>query len=99
MKELLKRLNKYELTKGEVLMILNLGLGIEGLERMPPRLRKEAQARDEEGVDKTEEEQGQSDEMVLGVVCEELEQRFGEDDIRGILETVREVVSEFGKGN
>lgn len=105
MKELLHRLGRYELTKGEVLMIMNLGLGLSGPDRMPPRLRREAQSRATENnqdgedgdVDKTVEEQEGSDEMVLGVVCEELEDRFNEEDVRGILSTVGECVREFAK--
>lgn len=86
---LMQRLARYELTKGEVVMILNLGLGLEDWEaRMPLRLRG--------GTDGAScaEEQRASDEAVLGAVCEELEQRFGPDEIQGILKTVEEVVSE-----
>jgi hypothetical protein len=89
MRVLVHRLTKYELTKGEVVMILNLGLGMEDWEgRMPPRLRG---GRD--GV-RSAEEQRTSDEWVLGAVCEELEQRFGPESIAEILGTVGEVLSE-----
>lgn len=100
LKVLLVRLKEWELTKGEVVMILNLGLGLgnEDGRRLPPRLRKDvliaAAAGDGDG-DKTSEEQEGSDELLLGVVCEELEQRFNEKDIRGILGAVGEVLKEF----
>ena len=90
---LVSRLAKYELTKGEVVMILNLGLGMEDWEgRMPPRLRGGA-----DGV-RSAEEQRASDEWVLGAVCEELEQRFGAEEVAGILATVGEVVREARQG-
>jgi hypothetical protein len=93
MKVLVERLGKYELTKGEVVMVLNLGLGLEDWQgRMPPRLRG-----GEDGV-RSAEEQRVSDEWVLGAVCEELEQRFGPEEIQAILKTVGEVVRE-GKGD
>lgn len=73
-------------------MIVNLGLGLEDWkERMPPRLRDGA-----DGV-RSAEEQRVSDEWVLGTVCEELEQRFGPEEIQGILETVGDVMREGGK--
>lgn len=82
-----ERLAKYELTKGEVVMILNLGLGLEDWKgRMPPRLRGGG-----DGVTSAE-EQRVSDEWVLAAVCEELEQRFGPEEIQGILGTVGEVL-------
>jgi hypothetical protein len=88
-----ERLGKYELTKAEVLMIVNLGLGLEDWkERMPPRLRDGA-----DGV-RSVEEQRVSDEWVLGTVCEELEQRFGPEEIQGILNTVGDVMREEEKG-
>jgi len=37
-----------------------------------------------------------SDEWVLGTVCEELEQRFGPEEIQGILKTVGDVMREEG---
>jgi phage host-nuclease inhibitor protein Gam len=84
-----ERLSKYELTKAEVLMIVNLGLGLEDWkERMPPRLRDGA-----DGV-RSAEEQRVSDEWVLGTVCEELEQRFRPEEIQGILKTVGDVMRE-----
>ena len=73
-------------------MIVNLGLGLEDWkERMPPRLR--------DGVDgvRSAEEQRVSDEWVLGTVCEELEQRFGPEEIQGILKTVGDVMREEGE--
>jgi hypothetical protein len=91
-RRLVERLGKYELTKAEVLMIVNLGLGLEDWkERMPPRLR--------DGADgaRSAEEQRVSDEWVLGTVCEELEQRFGPEEIQGILKTVGDVMREEGK--
>jgi hypothetical protein len=93
MRVLLQRLAKYELTKGEVVMLLNLGLGLEDWEgRMPPRLRG-----GEDGV-RSAEEQRVSDEWVLGAVCEELEQRFGPEEIQGILGTVGEMLREEKAG-
>jgi hypothetical protein len=90
-RRLVERLGKYELTKAEVLMIVNLGLGLEDWkERMPPRLRDGA-----DGV-RSAEEQRVSDEWVLGTVCEELEQRFGPEEIQGILKTVEDVMREKG---
>jgi hypothetical protein len=87
MRVLLQRLGKYELTKGEMVMILNLGLGMEDWEgRLPPRLRGGG-----DGV-RSVEEQLVSDEWALGAVCEELEQRFGPDEIQGILGTVGELL-------
>jgi hypothetical protein len=90
---LLQRLAKYELAKGEVVMILNLGLGLEDWKgRMPPRLRDGG-----DGVTSAE-EQRVSDEWVLAAVCEELEQRFGAEEIQAILGTVAEVLgAEKGK--
>jgi hypothetical protein len=90
---LLQRLAKYEITKGEVVMILNLGLGLEDWKgRMPPRLRDGG-----DGVTSAE-EQRVSDEWVLAAVCEELEQRFGPEEIQAILGTVAEVLgAETGK--
>jgi hypothetical protein len=91
-RRLVEQLGKYELTKAEVLMIVNLGLGLEDWkERMPPRLRDGA-----DGV-RSAEEQRVSDEWVLGTVCEELEQRFGPEEIQGILKTVGDVMREEGK--
>ena len=88
----MERLGKYELTKAEVLMIVNLGLGLEDWkERMPPRLRDGA-----DGV-RSAEEQRVSDEWVLGTVCEELEQRFGPEEIQGILKTVGDVMRGEGE--
>ena len=85
-------LARFELTKGEVVMVLNLGLGLEDWEgRMPPRLRGGT-----DGV-RSVEEQRVCDEWVLGAVCEELEQRFGPDEIQEILRTVGEVVRGEGK--
>ena len=85
-------LARFELTKGEVLMVLNLGLGLEDWEgRMPPRLRGGS-----DGV-RSAEEQRVCDEWVLGAVCEELEQRFGPEEIQEILRTVGEVVRGEGK--
>jgi hypothetical protein len=92
-RRLMERLGKYELTKAEVLMVVNLGLGLEDWkERMPPRLR--------DGADgaRSAEEQRVSDEWVLGTVCEELEQRFGPEEIQGILKTVGDVMREEEEG-
>jgi hypothetical protein len=92
-RRLVERLGKYELTKAEVLMIVNLGLGLEDWEeRIPPRLRDGA-----DGV-RNAEEQRVSDEWVLGTVCEELEQRFGPEEIQGILKTVGDVMLEEEDG-
>jgi hypothetical protein len=91
---LLERLAKYELTKSEVAMIINLGLGLEDWKgRMPPRLRGGG-----DGVTSAE-EQRVSDEWVLATVCEELEQRFRADEIQAILVTVGEILrTEKGEG-
>ncbi|KKY22869.1 hypothetical protein UCRPC4_g03069 [Phaeomoniella chlamydospora] len=86
----------YGLTKGEVLMILEHGLGM----RTIPR----SDASEEPSNDNEEEEEcvnpsaleemDASDTQVLHAVVEELNERFGDEEIADMLRRVREIVEE-----
>ena len=72
----------YGLTKGEVLMVVNLGLGMTG-------------ERGEGGEEEEEEEgAGSSDVQVLHAVVEELSDRFTDEEVEEMLRKVGEIVGE-----
>ncbi|KAJ5092925.1 hypothetical protein N7456_008786 [Penicillium angulare] len=97
MRELITRLKRYNLTKAEVVMILNLGVGITSSSSA------QATNGDEMEVDEVngEGEEGEAEEdedfgalALFESVVEEMDGRMNEDEVKEILAIIREVLNE-----
>ena len=106
--DLIVRLQPYGLTKAEVIMILNLGLGLssstgaetaEGEETTngDGAMEVDEQNGEGEGGEEAEDsEQAQADytaEVLLDAVVEERELRFSDDDMKAIFAIIRETLT------
>lgn len=97
MPELVKKLKPYDLTKTEVLNMINLGIGM----RAP---QQSAEVKSEDGEDENEEDTEMArDVQFFKVTVEETEERFpgdeGEERIREVVMTIREMVQPMAAVN
>lgn len=105
--DLIVRLQPYGLTKAEVVMILNLGLGLGGNNDAEAAEGEEGangdgamevdeQNGEGEGGEDGEDEQTQADytaEVLLDAVVEERELRLSDDDMKAIFAIIRETLT------
>ncbi|KAE8149726.1 hypothetical protein BDV25DRAFT_130126 [Aspergillus avenaceus] len=93
LRDLIARLQPYGLTKGEVLMILNLGVGASAPAPAQEEEDMEVDGEQGEGEEGGEEGEGEVDYgalALLDTVIEEREERLSDEDVVGVLEVIRE---------
>lgn len=91
MPELIRRLNPYDLTKTEVMNLINLGVGA------PSNMQPANDVNAEADAEETEEDSALArDELRFRVAVEEVDERFpgetGEERIREVIELMRETI-------
>lgn len=102
--DLIVRLQPYKLTKAEVIMILNLGLGLgnnpgteeRGEEGASGDGAMEVDGQNETEEDAEESEDAQADytaEVLLDAIVEERELRINDDDMKSIFAIIRETLT------
>lgn len=98
LRDLISRLQPYGLTKAEVVMILNLGVGVSSSAENQENGDGEAMEVDETNGDGGEEgEGGEEDFGALALfesVVEEREARMTDEDVQAVLNIIREVLNE-----
>ncbi|GAQ04150.1 hypothetical protein ALT_1471 [Aspergillus lentulus] len=95
LRELVTRLKPFGLTKGEVVMIVNLGDGMEVDEVEGGEEGGEEAGRESGGGGLSEEDYGAL--ALLDTVIEEREERLSEDDVAQILAIIRETLGSKGR--
>lgn len=97
-KAVVPKLRAFSLTKTEVFMLINLGVGLPRTQYSQPAAGAANGADGDEEQEEAEEVQEPDDRQLLSIVIEELEERFsgeeGEAKVEKILETMR---AEFDK--
>jgi hypothetical protein len=109
LRDLITKLQPYGLTKAEVVMILNLGLGLTGTADAEDRAEGYANGDGEMDVDEghtngVEGEEGEGEEdysamALFDTVVEEREDRIADEDVPVILSIIKETLTEsYGEG-
>lgn len=99
LRDLISRLQPYGLTKAEVVMILNLGVGVSSSPGDQTNGDGEAMEVDETNGDGGEEGEGEGEEdfgalALFESVVEEREARMTDEDVQAVLNIIREVLNE-----
>lgn len=97
LRDLVVRLQPYGLTKAEVVMILNLGVGLSGNPATEEAAEEGANGEDAMEVDgEAEDEEGEEDYtavVLMDGVIEERELRLSDEDVKAILAIIKETLT------